>query len=217
MRTYDQYCAAACALDVVGDRWTLLIVRELLIRERCRYTDLQYGLPGIATNLLADRLRELEERGIVAREPAPPPIATTLFRLTARGEALRPVLLALGDWGAPLLQDASNDATFRTHWLVLPLEQQLSDHHPDRPPITVEVRTGDQRLTIRTVDGAVHVAPGTAQEPDATLSGTPALIMDVLTGEFDLATAQRRGLLCEGDPAAVRRIARRVDHAHVRA
>ena len=76
------------ALDVVGDRWTLLIVRELALRGACRYTDLRNGLPGIATNLLADRLRELENAGVVAREEAPPPIATTLFRLTPRGEEL---------------------------------------------------------------------------------------------------------------------------------
>src|SRR6185295_293446 len=87
MRSYKQYCALAKALDVVGDRWTLLIVRELLIRGRCRYTDLRNGLPGIATNLLADRLREMEQSGLVSREEAPPPIATTLFQLTPRGEA----------------------------------------------------------------------------------------------------------------------------------
>ena len=91
MRSYAQYCGLARALDVVGDRWTLLIVRELLIGGACRYTDLQHGLPGIATNLLADRLRQLEEQGIVAREAAPPPVATTLFRLTPRGEELRPL------------------------------------------------------------------------------------------------------------------------------
>ena len=76
MRSYGQYCSIAKALDVVGDRWTLLIVRELLIRGACRYTDLKDGLPGIATNLLADRLRELESAGLIRREEAPPPVAT---------------------------------------------------------------------------------------------------------------------------------------------
>src|SRR5438445_6248170 len=102
MRSYEQHCALARALDVVGDRWTLLIVRELMIRQPCRYTDLQYGLPGIATNLLADRLRQMEEAGIITREAAPPPIATAVFQLTERGEALRPAMAALGQWGAPL-------------------------------------------------------------------------------------------------------------------
>src|SRR5438128_7184473 len=103
MASYDQYCALAKALDIVGGRWTLLIVRALLIRGACRYTDLRNGLPGVATNLLVARLRELEQAGIVEREEAPPPIATTLFCLTKRGKELEPVLMTLGRWGAPLL------------------------------------------------------------------------------------------------------------------
>src|ERR671935_8078 len=89
MRSYGQYCGLAKALDVIGDRWSLLIVRELLLRERCRYTDLREGLPGIATNLLAERLRELERLGVIEREDAPPPVATTLFRLGGRGRLSR--------------------------------------------------------------------------------------------------------------------------------
>ena len=85
MRSYGQYCSVAKALDVVGDRWTLLIVRELLLRGACRYTDLKDGLPGIATNLLADRIRELEAAGLIRREEAPPPVATTLVHLTEAG------------------------------------------------------------------------------------------------------------------------------------
>jgi DNA-binding HxlR family transcriptional regulator len=206
MRTYDQYCPAARALDVVGDRWTLLIVRELLNRGAARYTDLKDGLPGIATNLLADRLRELEEHGIITRETAPPPIATTLFRLTPRGEALKPVLTALGLWGMPLLEEASEEAAFRSHWLVVPLEYRLSDHTPARPPVTVEVRTGDQPMVIETVEGAVRVRPGTAGNPDAILSGPPPVIMDVLMRNLDLVTARRRGVDFEGDPEALRRL-----------
>jgi DNA-binding HxlR family transcriptional regulator len=206
MRTYDQYCPAARALDVVGDRWTLLIVRELLNRGAARYTDLKDGLPGIATNLLADRLRELEENGIITREAAPPPIATTLFRLTPRGEALKPVLTALGLWGMPLLEEASEEAAFRSHWLVVPLEYRLSDHTPARPPVTVEVRTGDQPMVIETVEGAVRVRPGTAENPDAILSGPPPVVMDVLMRNLDFATARTRGMDFEGDPEAVRRL-----------
>src|SRR3954454_6134645 len=112
MRSYGQYCGLAKALDVVGDRWSLLIVRELLLRDACRYTDIRDGLPGIATNLLADRLRDLEEAGVVAREEAPPPVATTLYRLTARGEELRAALTALGRWGLPLVAEAAGDEAF---------------------------------------------------------------------------------------------------------
>jgi DNA-binding HxlR family transcriptional regulator len=211
MRTYDQYCPAARALDVVGDRWTLLMVRELLNRDACRYTDLKDGLPGIATNLLADRLRELEERGIITREDAPPPIATTLFRLTERGVALKPVLTALGEWGMPLLEEASEHAAFRSHWLAVPLEYRLRDHAPERPPVTIEVRTGDQPVVIETNDGAVRVRPGSAAHPDAVLTGPPPLIIDVLMRQLDLATARERGLDFEGDPEALRRITRSDD------
>src|SRR5258707_13841240 len=104
MRRYGQFCPVAKASAVVGDRWPLLIVRELAVRP-CRYTDLRDGLPGIATNLLADRLKSLEAAGIISAEAAPPPVATTLYRLTARGEALPPALPALGLRGPPLLAD----------------------------------------------------------------------------------------------------------------
>ena len=206
MRSYGQYCGLAKALDVVGDRWTLLIVRELLIRQPCRYTDLAYGLPGIATNLLADRLRQLEENGIITREAAPPPIATTVFRLTARGEALKPVLAALGQWGRPLLGGPVGDAEFRSHWLVLPLQLLLTDHTPDAPPVTIEVRSGDQSVVIQTRDGEVRVRPGAAADPDATVTGSPPLVVGLLSGELDLATARARGLEFEGDRAVLRRV-----------
>ena len=206
MRTYDQYCAAAKALDVVGDRWTLLIVRELLIGQPLRYTDLRYGLPGIATNLLADRLRELEAQGVITRELAPPPIATTVFRLTPRGEALKSVLVALGEWGAPLLADVPDDISFRTHWLTLPLELKLVDHTPDLPPITIELRTGDQPVVLETLDGHVRVRPGTTDAPDAVLTGPPPVVTSLVLGRIDLETARTRGLNLEGDPGALRRV-----------
>jgi DNA-binding HxlR family transcriptional regulator len=213
MRTYDQYCPAARALDVVGDRWTLLIVRELLNREACRYTDLKDGLPGIASNLLVERLRELEERGILTREAAPPPVATTLFRLTPRGRALKPVLTALGEWGMPLLAETAEHAPFRSHWLVVPLEYGLRDRTPERPPVTIEVRTGDQPVVIETVDGVVRVHLGTSSHPDAVLRGPPPLIMNVLMRGLDLATARERGLDFVGDPEALRRVTGSVEDA----
>src|SRR6266404_2557099 len=130
IRSYCQYYLVGKAQDVVGDRANLLIVRELLFRGRCRYTDLLDGLPGIATNLLADRLRDLEHAGIISREDAPPTIATTLFALTERGEKLRPVLFELGKWGAPLMLEPAEDDAFRSHWLALPVELFLADSAP---------------------------------------------------------------------------------------
>ena len=206
MRSYGQYCPLARALDVLGDRWTLLIVRELLLRGACRYTDLRDGLPGIATNLLADRLRELEQAGLVSREDAPPPIAATLFRLTARGEELETALNALARWGIPLMvQDDAHDA-FRGHWLTFPVDLYLVDNAPDRPPITIELRIGQQPMHLETVDGTVHVRTGSAERPEAVLTGTPRLVLGVLTGTLELADARALGLRCEGDERALRRV-----------
>jgi DNA-binding HxlR family transcriptional regulator len=208
MRTYGQYCSLAKALDVVGDRWTLLIVRELLLRGACRYTDLRNGLPGIATNLLADRLRELEKVGIVAREEAPAPIATTLFRLTPRGEELESTLVELGRWGIPLMVEPVADDAFRSHWLAMPVELFLTDRAPELPPVTIEVRTGEEPIVIETADGRARLRPGPAAQPDAVLSGTPHLVLGVLSGHLDLADAQARGLEYEGDRQTLRRVQR---------
>src|SRR6185312_2867789 len=135
MRSYGQYCALARALDLIGDRWTLLIVRELYLRGPSRYTDLRNGLPGVATNLLADRLRDLEAAGLVAREEAPPPVATTLFRLTGRGEGLKPVLDELMRWGLPLMAEQREEDAVRSHWLAGAIEVMLSDRHPEGDPV----------------------------------------------------------------------------------
>jgi DNA-binding HxlR family transcriptional regulator len=205
MRSYGQFCAVAKALDVVGDRWTLLIVRELILREGCRYTDLRAGLPGIATNLLADRLRELEEHGIVEREEALPPVAATLFKLTSRGKELAPVLHALGQWGASLMAKANRDDEFRSHWLALPVSLHLRDTRPQDPPVRIEVRTGDRPMVIE-ASGSVRVSPGPAGDPDAVVSGPPMLVLGYLTGRLDRATAVARGLRIDGATSALRRI-----------
>jgi DNA-binding HxlR family transcriptional regulator len=206
MRSYGQLCSVAKALDVVGDRWTLLIVRELLLRGPSRYTDLREGLPGIATNLLATRLRELERAGVVRREEAPPPVATTLFDLTERGRELLPVMEELGRWGEPLMAESGGDEAFRSHWLALPVGLHLADSAPDGPPVTIEVRAGDDAMVIETADGAVRARPGRAEQPDAVITGTPLLILAVITGRRELDEARTLGLDYEGDPEALRRL-----------
>jgi DNA-binding HxlR family transcriptional regulator len=203
-------CALAKALDVVGNRWSLLVVRELLIRGPIRYTDIRTGVPGIATNLLADRLRDLEEAGVIRREAAPPPIATTLYHLTPRGKELRPVVLALGRWGQPYLADSGDDEAFQAHWMTLPFEAQLRDHAPDEPPITIQLETGDEPILIQTVDGGVRVRLGTTEHPDAVLTGSPKLVFATVMGRLDLADARAKGLRLEGDPALLLRIRPRV-------
>jgi DNA-binding HxlR family transcriptional regulator len=206
MRSYGQLCGVAKALDVVGDRWSLLIVRELLLRDACRYTDLRAGLPGIATNLLADRLRELEDAGIVEREQPTPPVATTLFRLTERGRELRPAVEALGRWGAPLLADASDDDEWRSHWLAFPLGLHLGDRRPGRPQVTLQLHTGDEPAVVETVDGVVRSRAGTAAHPDAVLAGPPRLVIGAVLGRIGLDEARARGLAYEGDPDALGRL-----------
>ncbi len=153
MRSYDEYCSLAKSLDVVGDRWTLLIVRELALRGACRYTDLRNGLPGIASNLLAERLRELDRAGVIAREDAPPPIATTLFSLTPRGEELRPVLEDLTRWGLPLMTEQKPDDAVRSHWLASALQLMLTDRQPDAAPVSVELHVGDQPIVVEARNG----------------------------------------------------------------
>src|SRR5258707_6740028 len=120
MRSYGQYCAIAKALDVIGDRWAGLIIRELLIRGPCGYTDLKNGLPGIATNLLSGRIRELESAGLIEREDAPPPIATTLFHLTEAGAQLQPALDAIGRWGVRYMAEPAEGDEVRLHRFGVP-------------------------------------------------------------------------------------------------
>jgi DNA-binding HxlR family transcriptional regulator len=206
MRSYGQYCSVARALDVVGDRWNLLIVRELLLRGRCRYTDLLHGLPGIATNLLADRLRDLEQAGVVTREAAPPPIATTVFGLTPRGQELEAVVRALGEWGVPLMHEAAEDDAFRGHWLALPVHLFLTDAEPERPPLAIELRIGEEITTIEAVGGDVRARPGPAEDPDLVLGGAPELVIGLLSGRLTLADARARGLESAGDTEALRRV-----------
>jgi DNA-binding HxlR family transcriptional regulator len=206
MRSYDEYCAIAKSLDVVGDRWTLLIVRELALRGACRYTDLRNGLPGIASNLLAERLRELERAGVVAREDAPPPIATTLFRLTPRGEELRPVLDDLFRWGLPLMSEQKPEDAVRSHWLAGALEAMLTDGRPDGPPVSVELHAGEQPIVIETRNGTIHTRLGRADSPDATLTGPPKPIMGLLLGLLGPADAKANGVDYQGDPTILDRI-----------
>lgn len=208
MRSYDEYCALARSLDVVGDRWTLLIVRELELRGACRYTDLRNGLPGIATNLLADRLRELEHEGLVARVQAPPPIATTLFRLTERGAELRPVLESLVRWGMPLMSEDNTGDAVRSHWLAWAIELILADRRPDAGPVTLELRTGEEPIVLETRDGKLVTRLGAAGDvaPDATITGEARPVMGLLLGLLTVNDARAVGVSYAGDPAILERI-----------
>ncbi|GHH80998.1 hypothetical protein GCM10018781_62620 [Kitasatospora indigofera] len=118
-RSYDQYCAVARALDAVGERWSLLIVRELLGGPR-RYTDLHADLPGVSTDILAARLKQLEADGLVLRRKLERPANAVVYELTGRGTALRQVVLALGEWGTGLLGEQRPTDAVREHWFGSP-------------------------------------------------------------------------------------------------
>ena len=206
MRSYGQYCSVAKALDVIGDRWTLLIVRELLLRGACRYTDLKNGLPGIATNLLADRIRELEAAGLVRREEAPPPVATTLVQLTETGAALEPVLKALGWWGIRYMAGNADTDEFRSQWFTYPVEFFLRDRDPAAPPATIEVRADAEHAVVEVSGGAVSIRVGTVPSPDLVLTGRPQLMAGLFTGQLSVADVTALGLEISGDASVLDRI-----------
>jgi DNA-binding HxlR family transcriptional regulator len=163
-RSYDQYCPVGRALDTVGERWTLLIVRELLAGPR-RYTDLHADLPGVSTDVLAARLKELEADGLVTRRRLPAPGSAQVYELTARGRGLLPVLAALAEWGGPLLTGPRPTDAVRAHWYAVPLMRQL----PAVPGVLeVHLDEGVFHLT-RDAEGPRY-ADGPAERPDAQLT-----------------------------------------------
>jgi DNA-binding HxlR family transcriptional regulator len=206
MRSYGQYCSVAKALDVIGDRWSLLIIRELLLQGPCRYTDLRNGLPGIATNLLAERLRELEAAGLIRREEAAPPVATTLFHLTEAGAGLEPALETLGAWGIRYMVQPADDDEFRSHWFTFPVALFLHDSDPDGPPLSIELRPGGRPAVVEVSAGEVCTRLGDAPSPDLVLEGSPRLILGLLAAYLTPAEARERGLTITGDPALLRRL-----------
>jgi DNA-binding HxlR family transcriptional regulator len=157
MRRYDQYCPVAHALGLVGERWSLLVVRELLDGPK-RYTDLVAGLPKIGTNILAARLRDLEAGGLIEKRKLPPPAASTVYELTRYGQDLRPVIHELARWGVRSLGPPPADA-LEPGWLVHALDVALS---PLVESGTIAFRIGEEEASI--VGGAV--VPGLPEDPD---------------------------------------------------
>lgn len=207
MKSYGQLCAVARALDVVGDRWNLLIVRELLISRRARFTDLQRGLPGVAPNLLAQRLRGLEDAGVVRREAATPPAAGTLYVLSGRGEQLEGVVRELLRWGAPTVAAAPPEATFQMHWLSMPARYLARDSDPTAQDSTIRFGTTTDGFDLTVSAGNITVAPcGPDVKPDATVDGPGSVLVGLLQGAVDLARATAAGVTVQGNQDALRRV-----------
>ena len=192
MRSYRQYCGLARGLDVVGDRWALLVVRELLEGPR-RYNQLLDGLPGIATNLLVERLRALEEGGVVLRRD------DQTYALTEWGEGLREAVYALGRWASPLMSRMAPEDEFRSHWVAHPIHLLYEGVDRSRPRLTVEVNTGDAPMTIESAAGRVRVFAGRPKSADLVLSGPPDGVVGLLSGRLDRAAARKLGVSVEGD------------------
>jgi DNA-binding HxlR family transcriptional regulator/putative sterol carrier protein len=164
MRSYEQYCPLARALDVVGDRWTLLVLRELFLSSK-RFTDIEQRLPGIAPNLLSGRLKDLEGAGLVTRRRLDPPAASTVYELTERGRSLESAMLELTRWGVQFLGAYSGNEAFNIEWLV-PVLDEAADREAARGVWeTYEFRVESSRMWARIADGDVSVHAGAPDEP----------------------------------------------------
>ena len=171
-RSYDQFCGLAKALDVLGERWTLLVVRELLLGPQ-RYSDLLEGLPGIGTNLLAARLKALEAHGLVERRKLPAPAASTVYELTERGRQLETSVIALARWGLDLLTDPGEDEHFRAAWLVTGMRAAFHPELAEGVRRTYRLTVDGQSFSARIADGEIEVQAGAGPPADVevTLDG----------------------------------------------
>jgi DNA-binding HxlR family transcriptional regulator len=204
-KRFDQYCPIAHALSLVGERWALLIVRELLRGEK-RYTDLAAGLPGIGTNILADRLRELEQAGVVRRRKLPPPAASTVYELTEYGAGLEETIHALARWGARTLGPPGPDDELDSDWGVNAFQALFNPEAARGLSETYVVRAGGAAFTARVEDGCLHVETGAAEGADLDVAMDMDTFFAVASGDVDPRDAATDGSLAvTGDPDALAR------------
>jgi DNA-binding HxlR family transcriptional regulator len=204
-RRYHQYCPVARALDVAGDRWTLLVARELLLGPR-RFTDLADGLPGIASSVLSARLKELEQHGLVAKRTLPPPAASVVYELTDQAGGLARVLAAVADWGMNLLGRPGPEDTVDPRWLVLALAVTATPPQSLREA-TYELRVDDQAFQIQSGNDRLQVAQGAASSASATITMTTDTLAAIASGHLDITSARADRLIAvDGDVAGARRL-----------
>jgi DNA-binding HxlR family transcriptional regulator len=203
-RTYGDPCGIARALDLVGERWALLVVRELVLGPK-RFTDLRAGLKHLSPDVLAQRLRGLESAGIVRRRTLPPPAASRVYELTDWGRELEPVVLALGRWGsrAPF---PPGDAQLGIDALVLALRTLFDARAADGLRASYELRLGEHRFHARVAGGRLELARASAEHPDAIIETDPATLAALLWHDRGLADAARAGAIrIDGNRAVVER------------
>jgi DNA-binding HxlR family transcriptional regulator len=192
-KKYAQFCPVAHALELVGERWALLVVRELLNGPK-RYTDLASALPGIGTNILAGRLRDLEAGGIVQKRRLPPPAAANVYELTPYGEELREPLYALARWGARSLAPPTPDDSLAPGWLANAIRASFGRWDGD-PEATFELRGGaDEVVTVRFADGEPVVEPGSSGA-DVVIETDPATLFCMASREQSIKEAIGAGAI----------------------
>lgn len=203
---YQQYCALARALDIAGDRWTLLIVRELVPGPR-RFTDLIDGLPGISRKLLTDRLRALERDGLVVREDLPPPAARRVYALTDDGRDLAVAMAPLIAWGARRIGDRKPGENFRARWLAVGMAGLADREAASGVRESYQYLVGDSAFHFTVDDGSIKVHDGRAQDPAVTLTADEETLADIASGTITASSAAATGALTvAGDPEAAKRL-----------
>jgi DNA-binding HxlR family transcriptional regulator len=192
-RTYGDSCGIARALDLIGERWALLVTRELLLGPK-RFTDLRAGLPNLSPDVLAQRLRGLEREGIIARRTLPAPAASKIYELTARGHELEPVLLALGRWGsqAPI---AAGSAELGVDALAIALKTMFDPVAAGDTDARYQLRLGDQPFALQVTGGRLELARGLATAPEVTIETDPATLAGLLWHGRRLQDALQAGAL----------------------
>jgi len=205
---YQQYCALARTLDVAGDRWTLLIVRELTPGPR-RFTDLLNGLPGVSRNLLTERLRTLERDGIVARQELPPPAARQVYELTDDGRDLAVAMAPLIAWGARHLGDRKPGEPFRARWPAVAMAGLADREAAKGVSESYQYLVGDSAFHFTVDDGSIELHDGQAQDPAVTLTTDEETWQDIASGKVTATSAAAAGALTvAGDPEAAKRLRR---------
>ena len=202
-RSYEQFCGVARALDLVGERWALLIVRDLILGPK-RFTDLRRGLPGIGTNVLAARLQELERNGVIERRALPPPAASTVYELTDYGRELEGPLLAVGRWGALSMGARQPGQTLRSEWFGVALKAFFRPEAASDLKAKIELRFDDGTFVARVDQGSLVLEPGSPNGADLVLKTEVETLIAFLAG----ADVPPAALAPEGDTALLERLPR---------
>jgi DNA-binding HxlR family transcriptional regulator/putative sterol carrier protein len=206
-RSHKDACATAHALDLIGERWALLVVRELLLGPK-RFTDLRAGIPDVSPNVLGQRLRELEQAGVVVRRKLAPPAGSRVYELTEWGYELEPVVIELGRWGSRSPTQPW-DGELGVDSMVLALKSDFDPEAAAGFDASYELHFGEDRFHVVIAGGEIEIGRGGAEGADATIETDPATLMGLLWNGRDLTEALRSGeITVEGSSAAVKRFLR---------